>query len=220
MSQTMTEQLPTEVSTTQNGRQSPSPALIIFLLIPLVGLGIALGVLAADQNLQSQSSRANGIALAPTAPALPSLDYPASDFTVDTLDGGSITLSDYRGRVVFLNFWGTWCPPCVRELPALEQFASEQGEDGAVVLASNDTETAEIINEFFTEEGIRLDNVLVLLDAESSVYRRYVIPAMPTTYVIDETGMVRYVKYGEMTLETMYSFLDALEQSDDESAGG
>lgn len=216
----MTEQLPFE--TTPAVRKGPSPALIIFLVIPLIGLGIALGVLIADQNVRSATgtSDENGVALAPTAPAMPSLDYPASDFTAQTLDGGSVTLSDYRGRVVFLNFWGTWCPPCVRELPALEQFASEQGEDGAVVLASNDTENADIINTFFADEGITLNNVRVLLDSDSKVYRRFVIPVMPTTYIIDKTGMVRYVKYGEMTLDTMYSFLDDLAQSEEEPADG
>jgi thiol-disulfide isomerase/thioredoxin len=200
-------------------RGRPSPALILFALLPLAGLIIAVGVLLADRDTAGRGdAQANdgavGVAVAPTRPPLVRLDYPADEFIAPTLDGSAVALSDYRGRVVFLNFWGTWCPPCVRELPALEQFAREQGADGAAVLASNNTEDAETITTYLDDNDITLDHVEVLLDIENTVYRRFAIPAMPTTYVIDGEGIVRYVKYGELKLEELYGYLDALENAD------
>lgn len=220
MSQTELDnsQVETETETEAAALKSPSPALIVFLLIPLIGIAIAIGVWLADANLRNEGeANSNGLALAPTQ-QLPSLNYPAENFTVQTLDGMTVSLSDYSGRVVFLNFWATWCAPCVRELPAMQTFAAEQkalGDNGAVVLAINNAESPQAIQTFLTDNAISLADVPVILDEDLALYRRFVVPALPTTFVISPDGIVSYVKYGEMSLENLNFYLEQFSSQKD-----
>lgn len=191
------------------GGRGISPALIVFVVIPLAGLAIALGVLLAEGGLPAASTLPAGPVSAPTQP-LPSLNYPADNFTLDALDGESISLADYSGRVVFLNFWATWCVPCVRELPTFQAFAAEQNalDNGAVVLAVNNAENRDQISAFLTQNDIGLADVPVLLDSNSAVYRRFAVPVLPTTFVISPEGIVSHVKYGELRLAELYGYLE------------
>lgn len=182
-----------------------STGLLVFMLIPLLGLSVALLMLVAEG--QSASSEVSST-LPPPIPGI--MNGPAIDFSVQTLDGQTVNLADYRGRVVFLNFWATWCPPCVEELPALERFAQAQAqlEGGAVVLASNNSESPEQIRAFLSENGITLDGVRVLLDSDSRVYQQYGVVRLPTTWVIDRDGVLRAVKFGEFDDATLQAYLD------------
>jgi peroxiredoxin len=134
---------------------------------------------------------------------------PVLDFDLPALDGsGTVSLSDYAGRPVFLNFWATWCEPCKRELPAFEQFTAEQGDEGAVVLAVNTGEDDATVRAFLEAEGITGLNVL--LDPEAAVAEQYGVFQIPVTFVIDAAGHVRYPHYGEMTAADLAGYLDAL----------
>lgn len=186
-----------------------SPALLVFLIFPLVGL------LAAATMLLSSSGTATPAPVTPLpVTALPPAtrpvwgDQPAPDFTLRTLDQTTVSLSDYRGRVVFLNFWATWCEPCERELPAFEAFMAQQGDDGAVVLAVNVGETYDQANAFLTERGV--DGFPVLLDARLEVANLYGISPIPVTFVIDQEGVIRFTKYGEMKPEDLTEYLENL----------
>lgn len=186
-----------------------SPALLVFLIFPLVGL------LAAATMLLSNSGTATPAPVTPLpVTALPPAtrpvwgDQPAPDFTLRTLDQTTVSLSDYRGRVVFLNFWATWCEPCERELPAFEAFMAQQGDDGAVVLAVNVGETYDQANAFLTERGV--DGFPVLLDARLEVANLYGISPIPVTFVIDQEGVIRFTKYGEMKPEDLTEYLENL----------
>ncbi len=176
----------------------PSPILIVFLLFPI------LGILAAAALALSSGVAANTPVPTPESITLQDttlVDKPAPNFELAALDGTRQRLSSYRGRVVFVNFWATWCEPCKRELPAFEQFQAQQGKDGAVILAVNVAETSETINQYFTEQGIT--GLEVLLDANQDVSEAFAIDRFPTTYVIDAAGVVRYKYYGEMKLADM-----------------
>lgn len=187
-----------------------SVGLLVFMLIPLFGLVVAVLMLVAeDQRAASEISST----LPPPIPGI--MNGPAIDFSVQTLDGQTVSLADYRGRVVFLNFWATWCPPCVEELPALERFAQAQAQldSGAVVLASNNTESPEQIRAFLSENGITLDGVRVLLDSDSRIYQQYGVVRLPTTWVIDREGVLRAVKFGEFDDATLQAYLTEVEGS-------
>jgi thiol-disulfide isomerase/thioredoxin len=185
----------------------PSPVLLIFLLFPLVGL-----VAAAVVILTNTSSATGGTPPTPApvtlAPPRVSEDTPMIDFTLTSLDGDAVSLSDYDGRIVFLNFWATTCIPCREELPAFEAFQTEQGADGAVVLAVNIQETSDQITSFINEYGG--GGLKILLDTDSGVADSYGIFAMPTTYVIDGSGIVNFVKLGEMTPDDLASYVEAV----------
>lgn len=181
-----------------------SPGMILFLLFPLFGIAAALIV-----ALTSPANQSTGPALAPVEQSAPRLlNFPAPEFTLATLDGETVNLADYKGRVVFVNFWATWCGPCIEEMPVLQAFNAEQDADGPIVLAINVQETATVINDFFQRNAIGA--LPVLLDPEGTASRDYGIINMPTTYIIDETGQVRYMKLGEVTRDLLYSYLDEL----------
>jgi thiol-disulfide isomerase/thioredoxin len=183
-----------------------SPALIVMAVIPILGLIAAVGLLLSEPG---QTPEATG------QPArVGALDQSMPEFTLTTLDGQPVDLEDYRGRPIFMNFWGTWCPPCVAELPELQDFAAAQGEDGALVIASNNSESAERIYQYFEDNDLDLPDILFVLDSEHVMYRWFGVFQMPTTYLIDGEGVVRDVKYGAFEdTDALQEYLDKLAAS-------
>ncbi len=189
--------------------RGPSPTLLILLILPLFGIFVALLMLA----LESGRRPAPTPAFQP-APPRSVLNFKAPDFELPLLDGLTlVSPSDYAGRPLFLNFWASWCAPCVRELPALEEFAAEHSgdENGPAVLAINLGETAAVISGFLVEIGIV--NLPVAMDINEVVKRDYGVQNLPTTFVIDADGMVRHLKLGEMKYEEMDVYLAALDDA-------
>jgi len=137
----------------------------------------------------------NGSETAPTAQAQASQakasntaqEFPdAPDFTLKNLDNQEISLSDYKGKVVFLNFWATWCAPCRQEIPYFIDLIEKYGKDGFVVLGvALDPREFEKVPGFVDQMGI---NYPVLLD-ETGISQLYGgIRSIPTTFVIDRDG--------------------------------
>jgi len=188
----------------QQAQGGISPAIVLFLITGLLGL-LAAGVMLLAEN--DSESAAEALAEL-TAPRVIN-DWQAPDLPALALDGEEVRLSDYSGRTIFLNFWWTGCTYCVREMPAFMEFIRQQGEDGALVLTVNQGEDVEEVEAFLTEIGV--PNLPTLLDRERIWGDEYGITGFPTTYVIDGEGMVRYMKLGEITLDDMYTYLDALE---------
>lgn len=186
----------------------PSPALLILIILPLFGIFVALLTLALETRQQPKT--------APTfAPAPPRtvVNFKAPDFELPLLDGATlVSPSNYAGRPLFLNFWATWCQPCVRELPAFEEFIAEHSadEDGPALLTINLGETAAEISAFLAELGLR--NLPVAMDINQVVKLDYGVQNLPTTFVIDDDGRVRHLKLGEMKLEEMDAYLKTLEE--------
>jgi peroxiredoxin len=130
---------------------------------------------------------------------LPVAGEEARDFTLPTLDGEQVSLSDYRGSVVLVNFWTSWCPPCKDEMPALQQAYDRYGEDGLVVLAINVTHLDErpAAEAFAAELELTFP---ILLDEDGQVSDRlFFVRSLPTSVWIDREGVVRHVQFGEMT---------------------
>jgi len=118
-------------------------------------------------------------------PADPAKEIPAVSL-VDG-DGAAAALADYRGRGLVVNFWATWCAPCVREMPALDRLASQLGGDGIAVLAlSGDHGGANAVRSFYGANGIR--NLPILLDAGLRGARALKIDGLPTTVLVDAGG--------------------------------
>ena len=190
----------------------PAPALVILLIFPLLGL-IAAGVMIFTSG-GAASGAANGASPTPLpvtlAPPKVLADAPMINFTLTSLDGKTVSLSDYAGRIVFLNFWATWCVPCQRELPAFEAFQATQPPDGAAILAVNVQESSDQITAFLNEHDIQGLNVL--LDPDGKASNSYGIFNLPVTFVIDQQGIVRYPKYGAATVEDLQSYITALNE--------
>ena len=111
----------------------------------------------------------------------------AGEFALRDPDGRVVSLREFRGRVVFLNFWATWCVPCREEIPAMQTLARDLGAEGLVVLAVNYEEDPETVQAFVRETGLSLP---VLLDRDGAVGRRYRVAGLPTSFFIDRRGAV------------------------------
>ena len=116
----------------------------------------------------------------------------APNFTLPTMGGGQLTLSDHQGQIVLLNFWQLNCPPCKEEMPLLDAAGkAHAGTATIVVLDIGDSEAA--VQQYFGDASL---NMYVPLDREGRVAALYSIGFTPTTFLIDTTGVVRYVKVG------------------------
>ncbi|MBI1940902.1 MAG: TlpA family protein disulfide reductase [Acidobacteria bacterium] len=118
---------------------------------------------------------------------IPELGDSAPDFTLPTLRGDSLRLSDYRRQVVVLNFWATWCPPCVEETPSLNKFAGEMTGQGVAVLSVSVDEDTKALEEFVSKYNLTFP---VARDPEQAVTSRYGTFKFPETYILDEDGRI------------------------------
>ncbi len=144
--------------------------LFVFgLLILLASLVIAMGV----------SPRAiNGMEAEKLAP----------DFELKDLAGNAVKLSDYKGKVVFLNFWATWCPPCREEIPSIQALGNSlSGEKFKIIAVSLDRGSTAGLRDFTRDNNI---SFLVLHDTEGSAAAKYKVVSIPTTFIVDKDGRV------------------------------
>jgi thiol-disulfide isomerase/thioredoxin len=190
----------------------PKPARppVLLLVLPVLGLLVAVGMILSSAASGSQAAPTPAPVTLPVLPDANTMaNAPSLPFDLPTLNGGQVSLSDYEGRIVFLNFWATWCEPCKRELPAFEEFAKAQTEDDSpVILAVNFQETIPEIRSYLQAAGI--DGFHVLLDSDGAVSDSYGVFQLPVTFVIDQQGVVRYPKFGETTLEELNLYVEEL----------
>ena len=111
----------------------------------------------------------------------------APAFTLPDLSGKSVSLHDFEGKVVVLNFWASWCAPCITEMPALQSLYDRAEEKGIVVLAVAEDERAEEIEALVEKLGLKFP---VLLDETGSIKDRYKVQGYPETYILDPKGKV------------------------------
>lgn len=127
----------------------------------------------------------------------------APDFELSTLDGQKIKLSDYRGKKVILNFWATWCPPCKAEMPHMEKFYKENKDKNVEILAVNLTNMDKGIEEvkvFVKEYGLTFP---IPLDEEGIAGTTYQAFTIPTSYILDEKGVITKKIVGPMDEKMM-----------------
>lgn len=115
--------------------------------------------------------------------------------------GEKISLSDFRGSSVVLNFWATWCGPCKFEMPLIQALAhdEEKAAKGLVLLTINGGESADTVAKFMIEYGFSFP---VLLDTQRGITRAYNVRGIPTTFFIDKDGIIRDIKVGAFTSKT------------------
>jgi cytochrome c biogenesis protein CcmG/thiol:disulfide interchange protein DsbE len=176
--------------------------------IPLIGgliIGLGLGFIFFGL-LKSDNSPVDGTPEKSIPLPIPSLDAPAPDFELSALTGERIQLDDYRGKVVLLNFWATWCGPCRLEMPAFQSRADQFSSQLAVV-AVNNAEAPTDVQAFVDELGLSFN---VLLDPNSEIQRLYSVRGYPTSFLIDPEGVIRAQHIGIMTEEQLDGYLREL----------
>lgn len=109
------------------------------------------------------------------------------EIALKDLNGNMVRLSDFRGKVVFLNFWATWCSPCRIEMPSMERLHKKLKDRGLVMLAINLEEPVSLVRAFFEEYKL---SFTALLDTKGEVGVMFGISALPTTFIIYEDGRI------------------------------
>lgn len=132
------------------------------------------------------------------APIGPTIGAPAPDFVLEDLEGNSTRLSDFKGRPVMLNFWATWCEPCKKEMPHMQEAQDEfSASTGFTVLAVDLGESKETAKRFLQENNL---SFTALLDKDHTVsYGKYKLIGLPTSFFIDRNGIIRDIQMGPLT---------------------
>ncbi len=124
----------------------------------------------------------------------------ATPFTLELLSGGQGSLSAYRGRVIVLNFWGSWCVPCRAEAPALREFAARYASRGAVLIGVTVKDKPDDARAFLAEFNLTNPN---FYDADGRIGVLYGLTGVPETYIIDREGVIRHKYFGPISFETL-----------------
>ncbi len=156
----------------------------ILLAVILGTLLVVGGCASAPPSSQEPEAQApQGSVVGQTAP----------DFQLPALDGNPVTLSEFSGRPVLLNFWATWCGPCLYEMPMLEAAYEGHSDEGLMLLAVNVGESKEKVEAYLARYDL---SIPVLLDVRGSLMQVYDVQFFPTTFFIDGDGVVRARKIG------------------------
>ena len=121
------------------------------------------------------------------------LQEAAPDFTLKSLEGPNLRLEEYRGQVVLINFWASWCGPCRQEMPILDRLHQRYEDTGFAVLGVNVEGEAAPAQEIVDKTNVTFP---ILIDDGQKVSDMYNLQAMPTTVVVDRDGVVRYIHPG------------------------
>lgn len=132
---------------------------------------------------------------------------PATDFTLEDVEGRTVSLSDFQGKTVLLSFWATWCAPCKKELPTLQKIFEERKD--VVVLAVDDENRATIRN-FLKDKNY---GFTALMDGKRTLFKKFVVHFIPTVFVIDSRGLIIREIVGWKGPEELMTALKAVEHS-------
>jgi peroxiredoxin len=156
--------------------QKDSWRSIVLIFLLLAGVGIITLLQSKDYtfNLSGKSRLGKGVQ--------------APDFTLPDIEGKMVSLAEYRGKVVLLNIWATWCPPCVEEMPSMERLYQEmKGEDFEILAVSIDTSGTEAVLPFMKKHRL---NFTTLTDTKGTIKNIYQTTGVPESFIIDKNGMI------------------------------
>src|SRR3990172_1516280 len=132
------------------------------------------------------------------------VDFSAPELTLEDLFGNPVTIRDYRGKVLLVNLWATWCPPCREEMPTLQAFYEKYKSHDFVLIAINQEEPLETVVPFVEEFGLTFP---VWLDMDYQAQREFKTIGLPSSYVIDRNGKVRLMWMGGISEKNLEKFV-------------
>jgi peroxiredoxin len=149
---------------------------LILIVLMVVGIGIIVLLQLKDSPLN------------PSGKPLLGEGVPAPNFSLPDLEGKKVNLTDFKGKVVLLNIWATWCAPCVEEMPSMEKLYQElKGEDFELLAISVDEAGAEAVKPFMEKHKLGFP---VLLDTKGEIKNLYQATGVPESFIIDKYGMI------------------------------
>lgn len=175
------------------------------LVSALLASGVFLIGAAAILALSSNSDKSLPTSASIVAPV--TANYPAPELTLSDLQGISVSLSDYRGRVVLVNNWATWCPPCKLEMPELQAYYDTHARDGFVLIGIESGEPLDEVAAFAREYGLTFP---VWTDPHAASLEAFQNWTLPSSYVIDADGRVVYSWVGAINQQTLEKYVTPL----------
>jgi cytochrome c biogenesis protein CcmG, thiol:disulfide interchange protein DsbE len=172
---------------------------LIFLGCGLLILGIAAVLILPKPALPATFSDDSVIPL--------EVKFTAPDVSLSDIQGRTNSLSDYRGKVVLVNNWATWCPPCKAEMPDLQAFYEAHKTQNFELIGIEAGETAGEVSQFIKQYGLTFP---IWLDPNNKSLDAFHNQALPNSYVIDKTGVVRLAWSGAISLKMLEKYVDPL----------
>ncbi len=184
-------------------RISPRAFALAVSGLGLIFLGVALLLFIPLNRWKNDSASATDFSAIPAE-----VRFDAPSLSLRDVQGDPHSLSDYRGRVVLVNLWATWCPPCKAEMPILQKFYLKHQNEGFVVIAIEDGDPAPAVIAFVDDLGLTFP---VWLDPTyQATERAFKTMNLPSSYVIDRTGKIRLRWVGAISQENLERYLPAL----------
>jgi peroxiredoxin len=171
-------------------------ALIIMAVIVLIAAAALLYQAGLPQRADYSGLVIDGLGV-----VAPEIGAIAPPFEQPTLSGDTLALFDLRGESVVINFWATWCPPCIVEMPALQEL---HDETGVRIIGVNMGEERDIVAAWVAENGITFD---IVLDPQGQVSQTYRLRGQPSTYVVAPDGIITHIFYGTVAMAALQDAL-------------
>ncbi len=174
---------------------------IAFMMVGMGLIGLGMMLLLLEHNQPSADAYAS-----PTErSAVPvEVNFASPELNLLSLDGTPVALSDYRGKVVLVNLWATWCPPCRAEMPALQSFYDKYKANGFELIGINQEETKDVVEPFVQEFGLSFP---IWLDEYYQAQRGFNTMNLPSSYVIDRNGRVRLTWIGKISETNLENYV-------------
>jgi peroxiredoxin len=184
-------------------RRSSKPYPIIPMAAGLLLIGFAFVFMA------SPGSRSNEASLSSVVPV--PVNFAAPELSLENRNGQTESLVDYRDRVVLVNNWATWCPPCKAEMPTLAAYYNEHQAEGFTIIAIEAGDPADVVARFVQSYNLEFP---MWLDPNGAALRAFGNGTLPNSYVIDRSGTVRYAWTGEINKAMFEKYVTPLLRED------
>lgn len=181
----------------RRSRQRPFPWIPIGVGLLLIGLAVVL--LASPKSESGAAGRSSVVPL--------KVNFPAPELSLQNINGKTEALSEFRGSVVLVNNWATWCPPCKAEMPTLAAYYNDHNPEGLIIVAIEAGEPLESVAQFATDYNLKFP---VWLDPDGASLRAFGNGNLPNSYVIDRSGTVRYAWTGEISRDMLEKYVTPL----------
>ena len=189
--------------TNSNRRKNTHPLILIGIGLLLIGVVSAAWIInAVKAEGQTSSSSTEEFSVIPAA-----VEFPAPKLVLNDLNGETVALSDHIGKVVLVNNWATWCPPCAAEMPTLQSYYQEHFGEGFILLAIEAGDPLPDVIQFVADHRLTFP---ILLDPMNLALRAFQNDALPSSYVVDGEGIVRLAWTGPINLDKLEEYVTPL----------
>jgi thiol-disulfide isomerase/thioredoxin len=182
-----------------DGRKKQKQNPIVPLATGLLLIGISLIWLTLPNKSGAEAEQFSGGVL--------SVSFPAPQLSLENINGKPQSLADYRQKVVLVNNWATWCPPCKAEMPVLEAYYEDHAAEGFLIIAVEAGDAREAVSQFAYDYQLQFQ---VWLDPNGASLRAFGNGNLPNSYVIDRSGTARYTWTGEVNRTTLEKYVTPL----------